>query len=499
MKTGRGNVSSTQLNLKKALKAMSKVAIVAHPNPRIERIMKSFMFPHDAAPVRDPIGNCCKTTIFRPPFLTSYDFTQPIAVTEDAVFKSRGQMVIGITDDPLHAIYYPLTTVASRVYTMYFNNYDVNYSTPMMSTNFALPPMLSTAAAITPIDVPMVFLEPKTSTGTYAQSQIFAYAIAGRHGVYINATGTNTATVAFKVGTAFAIGSSIRTYILNGDSWMPLQDLIVSAAVQTTNVTIYRPGIFAFSYSYKAGTATAADLMSIEITETSNALLSMSVPGLFGRMNTLSSVGVNAACVLFSQRCPELYSGGEIAVCQFPPSQSIWDTFDYDEIASYPEAELFPANKGLYAYLKPFAKTANKMPNLFTHANGAVRGVSGIMPTSPYPPGGFVLVACRVAINGTTYPGGLFSTVYSFGVEACGTDLWGDPEPADVSAEEYNEAIRMLQSVPNFHENPTHWRDLTKIAARALHSAVQYAPTVLAAIQRVLPHIGSVASWLGAL
>lgn len=487
------------------LKSYAKLRKQLAANPRVDAIMKSFIFPFESSPMRNPCGTSSKTTVFRPHLLTSLDFTSPVATADDCVFRSPGQMVLGISDDPLHSIYLTSPGTGTRIYQLYFNDFNVTTSVPEVSASFLIeaPGPVNVAHMATPL--PIVYQKctnPNTAPAMTPSIQ-YCFSIGGRNGMMVNCNANHAATVSFASANAFGGGASIRALQLTGSTWQPLVTAGVPTLSGTLSLTLYEAGIYAFEYIQGALTSGGPFAATLVVTESgTNAIVTLPCPGLYNRCDTLATCSVRAASILCSQRCPELYRGGEIVARQFPSSHAFWEGYDYDEIASFPDSIPLVADNGVYAFLRPSNFTTLPMQNLFGHGKGNFTSCDAIACTSPYPPSGMVLIALKMPlIGGTppTYPGAMFTCLFAFGVECENVDTWCDPEKPQVTVTEYNLALEALRDVDNIHENPTHWRDLTRMASRALGATARYAPTLIRGLTSVLPHIANFAGWLGGL
>lgn len=491
--------------IKQLRSLIPRIALPAQASKQVAEVMRAIVFPNESPPVRNPVGTSIPTTVYRPPLLMNTEFTQLVSAEYSSVYGTgdySGMSTIIITDDPLHAYYYTLRTAEERFYTLVFNSIGGDFQ-PTLGHAW-IPDSYGTSGYATSLPVPLqvVYLDPG---GPAALSEIpqhiFAYSTGGRNGVLVNGSPAHASVFKFTwpTGTVVPDGCRISLLRLNATGWTEVDHADKGTGHTAIHINVTKSGLFAFEFTFSESANVQGFYMSATLTEYNDALISQPVPGLTARMDSLSSIIVNSASVLCSARSAVIQRGGEIVARQFPSASDPWETLSLDDLMTFQGTVPLDAQNGIYAFLKPIGRVAETFEQIFIRHGSSTSKIAAIRCTSPHPPGGFLTIAFKMPMIDGNYPGAQFSTLLCFGVECVNVDTWSDPEYSTISPTNYLDAFSQLRHVPNIYENPTHWRDLGRAIGRAAGKAISYAPSLLTAMSKILPHIAQASAWMSAL
>jgi len=262
-------------------------------------------------------------------------------------------------------------------------------------------------------------------------------------------------------------------------------DIVNSSATFNFSVTPevtstgYQPmsyvGFSIHSVSVSAVTATAA------LTGTGGCVFQHHALPDFQK-NALSAGGVrnSAVSLMFSNTVAPVYREGELAGCQLPQN-TFWVAAALDgfsEMASAEGATQIAADNGMYGWLRP-----TQTKDFDIRSTWSVDETGQLTdcwyPILPDSEGIYItsMISQPDAREG-------YLTV-AWGIEYQTTDVWRATEVPSVRAQAWTDAVEVVSSMSQWHENPLHLTDIVKGvvngARHVVEGILQYGPKVLTA------------------
>jgi hypothetical protein len=194
------------------------------------------------------------------------------------------------------------------------------------------------------------------------------------------------------------------------------------------------------------------------------------LPGYCSNVLNTPSTRVYAASVMFSNEASLNSKQGKIAGVQV--SGRNWFDFvnttnsSFSNIASCEGSVTKTADTGMYAWMQPVQASDFEMRKDVTQANGAL--VNSFYPIRPSE--GFILVYASI----TNYAGqdGIWKRTY--GVEFDTTNNWFLKEDRRPSTEDISNALKILRNVPQFMDNPFHFKDMLKAVKEGSKAVAEF-------------------------
>jgi hypothetical protein len=224
------------------------------------------------------------------------------------------------------------------------------------------------------------------------------------------------------------------------------------------------------------------------------------VPELYDFRDKFSSTSVLASGVCITPDSAQFVQAGRVAMTQGEAGNMWTEYFGSDPMSNILQTEGFysgPFPKGAYGFLKPRASTDLVQQKVFCSGSD---GLATAVVAELVPASGWVVVAAVVpSSTGTGVEAASAYISTSTHMEYTTVSKWIDSELAPYTAQEFELAMTLFASIPQFHENPLHLRDILAFVKRAGRVMLKVAPGVLSAIGTAYPETLPVVGPMGAL
>lgn len=307
--------------------------------------------------------------------------------------------------------------------------------------------------------------------------------------VYLDGTTAHPTIVTFTamLGTTFKAADTITYRNWNGSAWRA-----VSTVTRTTTTTfvisINGSGYFGFWFGSNTPDPPANSVTISAQFDISCACMGFHpLPHFDDIAASIEGIRVNAASLMITPHPALLYEGGQCAGVQLPAGVDWQDMFTNNDpfttISEDANAVVMPLKGGLFGFHKPTDATDFQLTTPVT-----VRGTEIWAYSNPVsPPGGWLVVAASVGLVDGAYPSGLCYVSACYGVEFRSLNVWFTTLPPQHTVEAFDTALRILRDVPQWHENPTHIRDIMKAIATKGRVALRLAPSILKVLAMLFP------------
>jgi len=239
------------------------------------------------------------------------------------------------------------------------------------------------------------------------------------------------------------------------------------------------------------------------------------MPDFLHHSDEIRSMRSLAVSALLTVDAPELSRGGRVSARQLPEHDMWWlyrgdDSF---RVGSTSGGVVFPGETGVYGFLKPTSEDDFRLFDPYIGAvlesTGAAPADSSVTPSYHWnpisPPGGWLMLsATGVTSTITVDPTPPFTSAQahltlSWSMEYTTNSTWFMTTHASVSAREWSNAFAIIKDMPQFHENPFHFSDITNWLKGAAKTVWNYAPRILGKVSEVVPELKPAAVALSAI
>lgn len=364
------------------------------------------------------------------------------------------------------------------------------------SFNLTLP----TVATGGQIDLPIVWAQD-AHVGDAAyfhphSERLYAGYHEGKHGVWIDATSGRPAIVKYLGDSGDCKGV---VYILSGNSWVPYDDWSTSSATGNTQFTY--SGYYAFTIFENTCTT-----LQMKMIVASSSFGHWALPYMESKQDSLPMVRTTALSLMWSNAASALHAEGVIAGVQLKPGQAWMDLIGPSD---NPVTEVLkttggegatekPLKKGMYGFHKPVNQHALVETSLSrSNKYGVVDYVAPLVDQD----GWLAIAATTVSVDGL-YPGGDGFLTACWAVEFASPDPWYGSMVPEGSIHNFEEALTLVKTIPQWHENPLHVRDIMSFLRGVGVKALKIAPAFmrfLEQIGKVSPEVASSVSQIAAL
>jgi len=187
--------------------------------------------------------------------------------------------------------------------------------------------------------------------------------------------------------------------------------------------------------------------------------------------------------VMYTNEASPLNKQGKIAAVQAPVSD-FWTEYasgGYQSVASAADSCVLPAENGMYGFLKPTQPSdfdmIRAMPTVGTQQSAGTYPLNG---TSDF-------IVMYAQITNTSGQDGYWTFANS--IEYVTTDVWREVCEPDVSSEDFRQGALLLKTIPQFTENPLHFKAIFDAIKRGVAAAskaiVTYGPGVIKAASTI--------------
>lgn len=202
------------------------------------------------------------------------------------------------------------------------------------------------------------------------------------------------------------------------------------------------------------------------------------LPNLFDNLASVQGVRMNGLSIMYTNTSSDLNNSGRVAGLQAPQSAD-WMTYafgGFDSVSSALGATTMDVKKGMYGFLKPTQPDDYNIKGSFDY--DLVQRVPVGCTFKLECDSDYLVVYPEINIAGGR--DGYWSLAYT--IEYLTTDVFREIEHAECPVASYESAIQALVSIPQWHENKTHFKDIVKkikdFASKVATQFQRYAPIV---------------------
>jgi len=342
----------------------------------------------------------------------------------------------------------------------------------------------------------------------------FPIDFAGRKGFHISSVDSDDLGTIFNLRVYDAIADVIDRqlciYRLNGTSWeLVNQQFLTDVAPfgeghYNTAFIFHTTGYYAMAYVSTHANDTARHVnISMDFMVRTDAWGFLPIPHLVGVQDNIRALRVNAVSVMLTPHAPFMYEGGQVVGVQLGQNQR-WDTVlgsssPLQTLAKIDNSCMLDLAKGIYGYMRMSDLTTSVYDTPFEIQEDYVVGTTNPL----YPAGGWLLIAATAAKIGSedsiAYPGAACHMTTVHGIEFQTNNTWFDSEMCTMSEDAAKHAYQLIATVPQWHENPLHIREILNSIRAGTKRALAIAPTLLQALSAIVPGFSAVSGLAGVL
>lgn len=444
--------------------------------------------PHEFSPIRVADEYSTKhTSIASPYFLETLDASTQVSRMLDVTVP--GTMVFFLFKDTARAYARSLVNTSNKPY---------NYAA--MFVTFTLPSASLEWNYGGEMSLPLChFKDTNVGNSAYLHPHgdiLYCGDHGGKKGVWMNAGEVFTINV-----SAVPTGGELTIYILRGKTWVNTESV---ALTTTLSYTMALNGYYSFSLNdttAAGGTGTVNYVNISNATSFPTVLGFLPLPGVVNKAGVLSASRTIGASLLVSNVSQQLKRGGVCNMSQVSPGADLANILAYaptysnqDPSSSYTGTWDF----GVYGYITPIGPEDFMFKEPFTTSVGI--GSSTMLDCSfeLVPDLGFLVATVTSAVDTTTYPSNVCLVTVSYGVEFITNDNWFVADTSRVSVDQYKHGLVLLKTIPQFHENPLHIKQLLQSILAGGKNVLRYGPAVLAALTSIVPEAAPITAPAGA-
>lgn len=202
------------------------------------------------------------------------------------------------------------------------------------------------------------------------------------------------------------------------------------------------------------------------------------IPDLFNNLASVQGVRMNGLSIMYTNTSSDLNNSGRVAGLQAPQSED-WMSFafgGFDSVAGALGATTMDVKKGMYGFLKPTQPDDYNVKGSFDYDSAQRTPIGCVFKLEC--DSDYLVVYPEINIQGGR--DGYWSLAYT--IEYLTTDVFREIAHAECPVGSYEAAIMALVTIPQWHENKTHFKDIVKkikdFAARVSTQIQRYGPLV---------------------
>lgn len=290
------------------------------------------------------------------------------------------------------------------------------------------------------------------------------------------------------------------TYVLDRYDATGLNKAVKNVAVTVTalpSVQILKaigepPGYYALRLESDSATATNLQINALTIYGTGSCMAHLSLPDFEKNWLRESGVRINCCSMMYSNTSPVMELGGTISGCQFGSKTDWMDLLKLDIVTAVQRvkgSQTMDIRRGMHGFLKPTQPEDFRI-QAYSEIDDLGNFVDSFYPLDNR--GSFLVFAMAAPGAGQGNEGYL---TLRYGIEYLTQDTWASTGPADVPDEAFKEALGYLRNLDQFHENPSHfkeiWKKIKEGAKKVFNFMVTKGPGIIKGVQQVGEILGS--------
>jgi hypothetical protein len=288
-------------------------------------------------------------------------------------------------------------------------------------------------------------------------------------------------------------------YHTGAKTWEFEQAASFSGGVQV--IPLAQTGYYAVELTQASDSGSSDAHVTLTYETAAGGLFGISaLPGIWDEFTNIKGIRVMAAAVQLTPSVSELANGGSVVGRQCTTASDWYGSMDggspFTNLNSENNSVKMKFNNGIYGFMLPRDVKDYDYQVPFIYASGGINGLY-----NPPPRGWLCIAAQAPPANGIgilPYSGAIATLSFLYGVEVQTDSYWRSTHLPTFSSEDFDMAMKALETVDQFHENPTHIRDMLKALKNGLGTALRAAPTLLGAARMFFPGLAVPAAALTA-
>jgi hypothetical protein len=255
------------------------------------------------------------------------------------------------------------------------------------------------------------------------------------------------------------------------------------------NWTSLKSGYYSISIT-QTGPATSCQLL-VTYSAGQFVMAHQPIPDFPKNVNSVEAIRIIGASVMYSNTESVLERQGSIVAKQIP-QEVPWTNFltSTNNLAALNKSVKMEIKNGMYAFLKP-AKELD-----YTTIKTVGKNSTGEVNSSGFPlRPDHSYIAMRATITDPSGKDGYFTV--AAGLEFSTLDTWRPTQPPATPSVVYKAAIEHVKDVPQFHENPTHLKEIfgkiLSVVNGGISAVRKYGPTVVKTAESLAPIVAGLA------
>lgn len=266
------------------------------------------------------------------------------------------------------------------------------------------------------------------------------------------------------------------------------QDAVIDKAVVTSSsgtgtllandTTIPESGYYSIHVFYNLGTPTSTGSLNIGSESETSCFCHRALPDFEKNFLAIDGIRIMGVSAMYSNNAAQIQKAGTIVGYQVP-KETDWQQFigSLEKVSKNNASRTMPIENGMYGFLKPTEAEDFELIDEF-----GSDPVSGSI-TASY----FTLrnVKSYLILRGSIPPvdGRSGFITLAFSVEYMSTDVWRPLDVPRTKPELYKQAIAELKTITQWHENPSHvkeiFRQILSGATSLVKGVAKYSPQIL--------------------
>jgi hypothetical protein len=446
----------------------------------------SIALPHEFAPHRVSDEYTTKHTSIASPFLIeTLDCSNAQSRTGDV--SPNGTMVIMLFKDAARAYGRTVCNPNNLPYNYAARFVTVATPTPSMRWNFG-----------GELEIPFChFVDTNSLSTTYLHPHgeiLYAGQHEARKGIWMN----YGEGITINVGSA-PTGAELMPKILRGKTWIGLPSVEMH-----TNTVFIAPYTAYYSFTLRDDAA-PGDFTDINYINLYNSSAFPTIfgwlplPGVVNKAGVISACRIIAASLLVSNVSQALKSSGVVNMAQASPGTDIPNLLtNAVTFAGQDPSQAYSGkwDNGVYGYVAPIGPEDFMFKEPFITQIGTGSSTMLDCAFELVPDLGFLVSTVVSAVDASgsevIYPANVALVTTSYGVEFITNDNWFVSDMPHTSVDAYKHGLILLKTVPQFHENPKHIKQILEMLLAGGKGVLKYGPQVLAALTALAPEAAPV-------
>lgn len=432
-------------------------------------LLANLALPSDAQPVR--IGSSLgsdPTALARP--RARYTVNYPVGSTFDVPQTSSPSFLFR---DPLRSLIHVVSSPTPDL-----NSYIADAEVDIPNCTDDVYPRYLTPY-VDQLDLSNSYHGPNLYCGVLGESDNFRW--------FPLSTGQSLTISVLSPGLGIGVLSA-QLFQLEGKTPKMIETLVFAGlpSAVIANIGSSGPGYYAVRFNVSmAPTPGAPAPMNVKLVITSSAVSNVwahkASPGIEDNLANIKTYSVLGSSLMYTNTASPLNRQGKIVARELPSKSNWLDYLNFDQVANLSLAEVRDAPEGMYAFTRPSAGTFGNFKTLVYDATDENEEyLYTILPDEPF-------VIIHASVSTTAGQDGYLTINQS--IEYTSTSQWIEQKVGEMSNDDVKVALRLLSSMPQFHENPLHFDDVWSWIKDT-------ASNVWGAIKDVAPYVAAVAPLL---